>query len=421
MMHVLVVGSGGREHALCWKLRQSPRLTRLSCAPGNGGIGEVAEMVPIPAQDKDALAGWARDNAVDLTVIGPDDPLADGIVDTFVAAGLRVFGPTRAAAEIEWSKVWAKHFFTDHDIPTGRSASFDDPGAAHTYVESQPGAVVVKADGLALGKGVFVCADRADAHAAIDQAAATDAGRRIVVEERLHGREVSVIALCDGTSYRLLPTSCDHKAAYDGDRGPNTGGMGAYSPAVWLSEALLREIEQRAIAPTVRGLAAIGRPFVGFLYCGVMVTPAGIRVLEFNARLGDPETQAILPRLDADLLDLIDLAVDGRLNETPNPLPVRAEASCCVVIASANYPASSPTGLPIAGLEAVDGLAFHAGTRRESDGYVTAGGRVLGVTALAPDLAAARERAYADVDRIRFDGARCRRDIAANAVPAVAR
>ena len=420
-MHVLVVGSGGREHALCWKLRQSTRVGRLSCAPGNGGIAEVAELVPIPARDKDALAAWALENAVDLTVIGPDDPLADGVVDAFQAARLRVFGPTRAAAEIEWSKVWAKQFFADQRIPTARSRSFDDAAAAHAYVDSQPGELVVKADGLALGKGVFVCADPSEAHTAIDALKDTDAGRRFVIEERLRGREVSVIAICDGTSYRLLPTSCDHKAAYDGDRGPNTGGMGAYSPAVWLSDAQLREIERQAIAPTVRGLATIGRPFVGFLYCGVMVTSAGVRVIEFNSRLGDPETQAILPRLDADLLDLIELALDGRLGEAPNPLPVRAEASCCVVVASANYPASSPTGLPIAGLDQADALVFHAGTRRAGESYVTDGGRVLGITALGPDLETARGRAYRAVDHIRFDGARSRRDIAANALPVPAR
>lgn len=421
MMHVLVVGSGGREHALCWKLRQSARCRRISCAPGNGGIGEVAELVPIAPRDQSALVRWALDNAVDLTVVGPDDPLAAGIADTFQVAGLRVFGPTRAAAEIEWSKVWAKRFFAEHGIPTARSQSFADAAEAHCYVDSQRGELVVKADGLALGKGVFVCASHAEAHGAIDTLRQTDAGRRFVIEERLNGREVSVIALCDGTSYRLLPTSCDHKPAYDGDRGPNTGGMGAYSPAVWLSDAQLREIEQKAIAPTLRGLADGGRPFVGFLYCGAIVTRNGFSVLEFNARLGDPEAQAILPRLDADLLDLIELAVHGRLDLAPNPLPLVPDATCCVVVAAANYPASSPTGLPIAGLDAVDSLVFHAGTLRDGDHYVTAGGRVLGVTALGPDLAAARARAYANVDRIRFDGARCRRDIALSAVPVAAR
>jgi phosphoribosylamine---glycine ligase len=426
-VRVLVVGSGGREHALCWKIRQSPRCEAVYCAPGNGGTGEVAELLPIPVSDKDALAEWAHSNRIDLTVIGPDDPLADGIVDRFRAAGLRVFGPTQAAAEIEWSKVWAKQFFATQNIPTAASASFDEPQPAHRYVDQQRGELVVKADGLALGKGVFVCSNAAEAHAAIDQVMVAGqvgaAGRRIVIEERLRGREVSVMAICDGRSYRLLPTSCDHKAAYDGDRGPNTGGMGAYSPAVWLSDAQLAEIEARAIAPAVAGLARMGRPFTGFLYCGAMITPAGLRVLEFNARLGDPETQAILPRLDVDLVEWIGMAVAGRLDEMPARIPVKPETSCCVVVASANYPASSPTGLPIAGLDRVDpGVElFHAGTRREGDSYATAGGRVLSVTALGPDVTGAREKAYANVARIGFDGARYRRDIAANAVPVAAR
>lgn len=416
------MGSGGREHALCWKLRQSPRCDALYCAPGNGGIGQVADIVPIPVDAGDALAEWALANKIDLTVIGPDDPLAAGLVDRFQAAGLRVFGPTRAAAEIEWSKVWAKQFFATQGIPTAASASFDDADAAHRYVGQQRGDLVVKADGLALGKGVFVCSGPTEAHAAVDQLMVAGqlgaAGRRVLVEERLRGREVSVIAICDGQSYRLLPTSCDHKAAYDGDRGPNTGGMGAYSPAVWLSQSQLAEIEARAIAPAVRGLARIGRPFTGFLYCGAMITPAGLRVLEFNARLGDPETQAILPRLDVDLVEWIDAATAGRLSEMPARLPVRPEVSCCVVVASANYPASSPTGLTISGLDGMDpGVAlFHAGTRREGSGYVTAGGRVLSVTALGAEVAEARERAYANVARIGFDGARYRRDIAANAI-----
>ncbi|HZQ97734.1 MAG TPA: phosphoribosylamine--glycine ligase [Chloroflexota bacterium] len=421
-MRVLVIGSGGREHALCWKIAQSPRCDALFCAPGNGGTAAIAE--PVLADD---LPAWAADNGIDLAVVGPDDPLAAGLVDRFQARGVRAFGPTRAAAEIEWSKSWAKQFAADHGIPTARWAAFVDADAAHAYVDAHPPGLAVKADGLALGKGVTVCATREEAHQAVD-ALMRDrvlgaAGARVVIEERLTGREVSAIAVCDGRAYRMLPFACDHKAAYDGDRGPNTGGMGAYSPAPWVSGALADEIARRMIAPAVRGLAAIGRPFVGFLYCGLMVTPAGPRVIEFNARMGDPEAQAILPRLDFDLLEVLDLAVDGRLSEAPDRLPISPWACCCVVLASRNYPASSPTGLPIEGLDRVEPAVhvFHAGTRREGEQLVTAGGRVLGISAVGPTVEAARERAYANAARVRFEGVRYRRDIGAAAVPTAAR
>jgi phosphoribosylamine--glycine ligase len=405
-VRVLVVGGGGREHAFCWKIKQSPRCEALYCAPGNGGIGDIAEVVPIVG-----VADWAARNRIDLAVIGPDNPLAEGIVDDLTALGVRAFGPTRAAAEIEWSKSWAKQLFRDWDIPTTESETFEHAADAHGYVDQQAGGVVVKADGLALGKGVTVCATRAEAHAALDALG----GGRVVIEELVVGREVSAMAICDGTTYRLLPFSCDHKAIFDGNRGPNTGGMGTYSPPLWLTPELAREIELRVVAPIVRAMAKVGRPFVGFLYPGVFVTENGIKVFECNARLGDPEAQVLLPRLDVDLLDLLDRAADGRLSEVPAELPLSAAASCCVVAASPGYPGSYPTGLPIEGLERIDPdvLVFHAGTKRTADGLVTAGGRVLGVTALGDSVAAARAKAYANVERVRFEGMQYRRDIAA--------
>jgi phosphoribosylamine--glycine ligase len=421
---VLVVGGGGREHALCWKLRQSRRCEVLFCAPGNGGIAELAELVPIGAREIDRLADWAEQHRIDLAVIGPDDPLADGVVDALRARGVPAFGPTRAAAEIESSKSWAKQLCRDWDIPTARFAAFDDRAAAHAHVDQQGGNVVVKADGLAAGKGVAVCPTAEEAHAAIDRIMAERAfgaaGDRVVVEELLVGREVSATVLCDGQTYRMLPFACDHKPVFDGNKGPNTGGMGAYSPSALVTPVLAREIELRVVAPAVRAMAQAGRPFVGFFYPGLMITTApdgspDVRVIEFNARLGDPEAQVLLPRLDVDLLDLLERAVDGRLSELPLELPLAAPASCCVVVASGGYPGSFPTGRPIVGLDRVDpdALVFHAGTRRTERGFETAGGRVLGVTALGASVADARARAYGNVARLDFDAMHYRRDIAA--------
>jgi phosphoribosylamine--glycine ligase len=421
---VLVVGGGGREHALCWKLRQSPGCAALFCAPGNAGTAEVAETVPIGARETGRLADWAREQAIDLAVIGPDDPLADGIVDALRARGVRAFGPTRAAAEVESSKAWGKRLCREWDIPTAEFALFDDRAAAHAYVEARGGNLVVKADGLAVGKGVAVCPTADEAHAAVDRAMAERAfgaaGDRVVIEELVTGREVSVTAVCDGQTYRMLPFSCDHKAVFDGNRGPNTGGMGVYSPPAFVTPELAREIELRVVAPAVRGMARAGRPFVGFLYPGVFVTPGAdgrpeIRVFEFNARLGDPEAQALLPRLDVDLLELLDRAADGRLSELPVELPLASPASCCVVVASAGYPGSHETGRPIEGIDRLDPdvLLFHAGTRRTERGFVTAGGRVAGLTALGATVAEARARAYRNVERLHFEGMHYRRDIAA--------
>ncbi|TAK20185.1 MAG: phosphoribosylamine--glycine ligase [Chloroflexota bacterium] len=414
---VLVVGGGGREHTLCWKLRQSPRIGALYCAPGNGGIEQVATRIDIGARDTERLADWALENRIDLVVVGPDDPLADGLVNQIIARGVKAFGPTRAAAEIEWSKAWAKRFCIENGIPSTAAADFDGAEAAHNYVDSVEHRVVVKADGLAVGKGVFVCDDRGEAHRAIDAIMVARvfgaAGARVVVEERIVGREVSATAICDGSTYRMLPLACDHKAINDGNRGPNTGGMGTYSPPLFATPELSRAIEMTIIAPAVRGMARAGRPFTGFLYPGIMMTEKGPCVFEFNARLGDPEAQVLLPRLADDLLDILEKAADGRLSETPPALSLSADAACCVIMASRGYPGEYDFGKAISGLDAIapETIVFHAGTRRVNDRYVTAGGRVLGVTAVGATVAEARTRAYADVARVSFEGAHYRRDI----------
>ncbi|MBM4417529.1 MAG: phosphoribosylamine--glycine ligase [Chloroflexi bacterium] len=416
-MRVLVVGSGGREHALCWKIRQSPRCGALYAAPGNPGMAPLAEIVDIPAREVGRIADWADERRIDLVVVGPDDPLALGIVDELEARGVRVFGPTRAAAQIEWSKSWARRLCIEADVPVPDSGSFDDQSAAHRYVDSRPPGLVVKADGLAAGKGTTVCRTQMEAHAAIDRAmrgrAFGAAGAVIVIEEMLSGFEVSVSAICDGSTYRMLPYACDHKALCDGDRGPNTGGMGTHSPPAGLAPASEREIELRVVAPLVRAMARIGRPFRGFLYPGVFVTPSGVKVFEINARLGDPEAQVILPRLDGDLLELMGVATDGNLARVSPVLPLSDGAACCVVLASAGYPESAQSGIPISGdlTDRPSLLHFHAGTRAAGDGLATGGGRVLGVTGLGTDLAAARDRAYAGVAAVGFAGMQFRRDI----------
>ena len=417
-MRILVVGGGGREHALVWKLGQSPKCEAIYCAPGNPGIGEIATLVPVEVTEHRELAVWASDHRIDLIVIGPDDPLAGGIVDVLHEAGLRVFGPTRRAAQIEWSKAWAKQFCADNDIPTAVSASFRKPADAHAYIDATPDALVVKADGLALGKGVFVCGDREEAHAAVDRLLVQEnlgpAGAVVVIEEKLHGPEVSVTIVADGSTYRLLPFARDYKSAYDGDKGPNTGGMGAYSPLPDLTPDVKREIEFKIVGPAMRGLRHGNRPFVGFLFPGLMLTNSGVKVIEFNSRLGDPEAQTILPLLECDLAELLFDAASGDVSAHPVRLSMDDRASCCVIAASRGYPGSYPTGLPVLGLrESVDNtLVFHAGTRHLRDTIVTGGGRVLGVVGLGQNMNDARQRAYARLDKITFDGMHVRRDIA---------
>ena len=415
-MKVLVIGGGGREHALAWKLAASPRLQCVFVAPGNAGTAHEEGVTNVPIS---SVAGWvdfARREGIGLTVVGPEAPLADGVVDAFRAAGLRIFGPTAAAAQLESSKEFAKAFMQRHRIPTAPYAAFDDPAAAHAYVDSVGAPIVVKADGLAAGKGVVVATDAAEAHAAIDRflvgRSLGNAGARVVIEGFLAGEEASFIVMVDGERAVALATSQDHKRLGDGDVGPNTGGMGAYSPAPVVTPQLHARVMREVINPTIAGLAAEGIPFTGFLYAGLMIGADGSpQVLEFNCRLGDPETQPILMRLKTDLVDLIELALAGRLDQAEPEWDRRVAVG--VVMAAGGYPESPRAGDAITGLPApqADCRVFHAGTALSGDTVVTAGGRVLCVTALGDNIRAAQRRAYEAVERIRFAGAQFRRDI----------
>jgi phosphoribosylamine--glycine ligase len=416
-LRVLLLGGGGREHALAWKLAQSPVLGRLYAAPGNPGIAQVADCVPVRADAVDAVIEVARRERIDLTVVGPEAPLALGVADALEARGCPVFGPSRAAAELESSKAFAKAFFMRHGIPTARFGVFDAPAPARAFARELGGRVVVKADGLAAGKGAIVCEDAAAADRALadllERRVLGDAGARVVVEEFLDGEEVSVFALTDGRAVCPLAAAQDHKAVFDGDRGPNTGGMGAYSPAPALGEALAAEIRRGILEPTVAGMAAEGRPYRGVLYAGLMLTAAGPRVLEYNVRFGDPECQVLMLRLAEDLLPLCRAVAEGR--GLPPAAAWRPDAAVCVVVASGGYPGEYRVGLPIDGIERAEAhpgvTVFHAGTARRDGRLVTAGGRVLGVAAVGADVAAAVARAYAATAEIRFDGMHYRRDI----------
>lgn len=415
-MKILIVGSGGREHALAWKMAQSARLAGLYVAPGNGGI---AESVPIPAEDSDRLLAFARKAGIDLTVVGPEAPLAAGIVDRFQAAGRRIFGPVQAAARLESSKAFAKDFMARYGIPTARYATFDDYHAALRHLLDVDYPVVVKASGLAAGKGVIVPDGRDEAEKALRQImierAFGTAGDQVVIEERLTGPEVSVLAFSDGATVVPMPPAQDHKRLLDGDRGPNTGGMGAFAPAPICPPALVEQIVRTILRPTVDGMRAEGTPYRGVLYAGLMLTPDGPKVLEFNCRFGDPETQAILPLLESDLLEILDACVDGRLAQAA--VRWRAGACACVVLASGGYPGHYEKGYPITGLDAAAKLPgvmlFHAGTRHRdaTAQIVTDGGRVLGVTAVGESLDQALARAYAAAGQIRFEGMQYRQDI----------
>jgi phosphoribosylamine--glycine ligase len=417
-MKTLVIGGGGREHALCWKLRQSPRVTNLFCAPGNGGTELLGRNVPIPIADIEGLARFAESEKIGLTVVGPDDALAAGIVDLFESRGLRIFGPAKAGARLEWSKGFAKGFMERHGIPTARFGEFTSSAEAHLFCQKMKYPVVIKADGLALGKGVVIAANAEEAAKTIyrmmEQRQFGEAGRRVVIEEFLTGEECSIHALVDGRGFAMFPGAQDHKRALDGDQGPNTGGMGAYSPAPVLTPEREREAREHVLDPFVRGLEAEGLAFKGLLYPGLMVTVDGLKVLEFNCRFGDPEAQVFLPRLKTDLVEAIEAVIDGRLADCR--LEWSDEAAVCVVMASGGYPGAYATGKEITGLDEADALIFHAGTKRIDGRLVTSGGRVLGVTALGPDIRAAREKAYAAVEKIAFEGAHYRRDIAARAL-----
>jgi phosphoribosylamine--glycine ligase len=420
---ILVVGSGGREHALAWKLKQSSAAERIFCAPGNAGTAEVGENVAIPANDLPALVRFAKENGIGLTVVGPDDPLAAGIADLFETEGVRVFGPSKSAARLESSKIFAKELMRKNKIPTARGAAFEKCEAAFAFVEESRFPLVIKADGLALGKGVIIAQDAPAARAAIDsmmnERRFGDAGTRLLIEECLTGAECSLHALVDGKNYRMLATARDHKRAYDGDMGPNTGGMGAFSPANNFGAELQAQFDREVMRPLLNGLNESGVLFRGLLFPGLMITADGPRVLEFNCRFGDPETQVILPRLKSDLLELLEATIDGTLDRTTIEWDERAAVT--VVLASGGYPNKYDIGKPIVGLETAcpQGVhIFHAGTRRENGNVVTAGGRVLAVTALGESVAAARTRAYEAVSQIDFEGCHYRRDIALGAVAA---
>ncbi|MDB6065001.1 MAG: Phosphoribosylamine--glycine ligase [Pedosphaera sp.] len=429
-MKLLVIGSGGREHALVWKLAQSPHVTRMWCAPGNAGIaeerlvgtGSLVQCVGTTADDLPGLLAFSLEVKPDLVVVGPDNPLALGIVDLFQKNGLRIWGPNRKAAQFESSKVFSQNFMEKFGIPTARAGTFSDEKIAKSFAASLGGRCAVKADGLALGKGVLICKTLEEANQAIDEILVGKtfgaAGANIVIQELLEGDEISLHALCDGTTAKLFPTAQDHKRALDADLGLNTGGMGTYSPTPFVDDIQLAQIGRAILEPWLRGCAEEGIDFRGILYPGVMLTKNGPKVLEFNARFGDPESQVYLTRLESDLVELLDASVNGTLDKME--LKWSPTASVCVVMASGGYPGSYAKGKPITGLTQAGRLphtkVFHAGTARSGEQIVTSGGRVLGVTAWAADLSLARTAAYSAVEKIQFDGAHFRRDIAVKAL-----
>jgi len=423
-MKVLVIGNGGREHALAWKLRQSSRVDQVFIAPGNAGTLEEGENVNIPSNDIPALLKFAQTAKIDLTVVGPEGPLVEGVVDAFQAAKLRVFGPSRAAAQLEGSKIFCKEMLRHADVPSADFHVFKNAETAQRFIldrypsEDESVPVVIKADGLAAGKGVIVCHRRRDALDAIDRIARKrefgDAGKQFIIEDRLDGQEASVLAFTDGRTIVTLPPAQDHKAAYDGDKGPNTGGMGAYCPAHIVDDRMLTWIEEHMLVPTVHAMKRSRQPFKGVLYAGIMLTNQGPRMLEYNVRLGDPECQPLLMRLQTDLVDVIEATIDGRLDEL-GPLQWDPRPSVCVVMASEGYPGDYEKGRQIRGLDEAaaipDVKVFHSGTALVDNKVVTNGGRVLAVTALGNTLAAAKLQAYTAVKCIRWPGAWCRKDI----------
>ncbi|HVQ44149.1 MAG TPA: phosphoribosylamine--glycine ligase [Candidatus Saccharimonadia bacterium] len=421
--NILIIGSGGREHALAWKIAQSPRLGRLYVAPGNPGTAAIATNVDLKATDKDGLVAFARAHDIGLTIVGPDDILALGLVDAFAAAGLRAFGPTQAAARIESSKAFSKQLMTTSHIPTAAFAIFNDLAAAKAHLAQQTFPLVIKASGLALGKGVYITQNLAEAEQALGEIMGDkifgEAGSSVVIESFLTGQEVSIHAFSDGHSAALFPPAQDHKTIFDGDKGPNTGGMGAFAPVPWVEPALMERVKATVVEPALAGLAAAGSPFVGLLYPGLMVDGDDIQVLEYNARFGDPETQVYLRLLETDLMDVLDACVDGRLAELE--IEWSPQTAVVVVLASPGYPGKPTTGQAITGLEAAAALPgveiFHAGTKAADGQLLTAGGRVLGVSAVGADVADARARAYAAVKLIHFDGLQYRTDIGAKALP----
>jgi phosphoribosylamine--glycine ligase len=427
-MKVLVIGSGGREHALVWKIAQSPKVDKIYCAPGNGGTGSIAENVEIPAEDINTLLCFAKDNKIDLTVVGPEAPLVRGIVNEFEKEGLKIFGPRREAARIEGSKVFAKEFMAKYDIPTAQAAIFDDLKKAINYIHEVAAPIVVKADGLAAGKGVVVCSTKEEAVSAVklimEKKEFGKAGDKVVIEECLAGEEASILAFTDGKSILPLASSQDHKRALDDDKGPNTGGMGAYSPAPLVTDRLMDDININVLKPFVAGMRQEGITYKGVIYAGIMVTKKGPKVLEFNARFGDPETQPILMRMRSDIVPIFEAIVDGKLDDRMIEWDERA--AVCVVLAAGGYPGRYEKGIAIQGLNRIDQLenvvVFHAGTREERSkergvrSIVTNGGRVLGVTALGDSIKFAIDKAYRAVNMIHFKGMHYRKDIGKKAL-----
>ncbi len=415
MEKILVIGGGGREHAVLWKLKQSARELELYCAPGNGGIGKIATCVDLKATDVAGVVQWAKEHKMDLVFVAPDDPLAMGMVDALTQAGIRAFGPTKDAAEIEWSKAYSKRLMKKYGIPTAAFEVFEDEKQALAYLQQAEMPIVVKADGLALGKGVLICNTREQARTAVREIMIDKkfgaAGGRVVIEEFMTGPEVSVLTFCDGKTVVPMLSAQDHKRAYDNDEGLNTGGMGTFAPSPKYTQAIQAEVERNIMEKTVKALNSEGRPFKGVIFFGLMLTEKGPRLLEYNARLGDPEAQSVFRLLETDLMDVIDAVIDGTLDQIS--LEWKAGSAVCVVMASGGYPVSYEKGKEISGLDDVeeDVVVFHAGTREKDGVILTDGGRVLGVTACGKDIPAAREKAYANVNQISFDGAHYRKDI----------
>ena len=417
-MKVAVLGSGGREHALVWKLSQSERIKELFCVPGNPGIAQLAKCVPLPLHDHQNLIHWANKERISLTIVGPEDPLSNGIVDSFQAAGLKIYGPNQKAAQLESSKTFAKQIMQFYGVPTAKSASFTELGLALRYVEENGAPIVIKADGLAAGKGVTVATSIREAEvalrASLEKNRFGEAGSTVLIEEFLDGEEMTLLSFVSGPDYLTMVPSQDHKPVFDGDHGPNTGGMGAYSPVPHL-EKWLPEIEKTIIEPTVKGLQQEDIDFQGILYTGLMITEDGPKVVEFNVRFGDPEAQVILPRLQNDLLEILEASTEGNLSAVK--LTWKQDACVCVIAASGGYPGEYKTGFPISGLNAaVDEMVFHAGTKIVGTNLVTNGGRVLNVSSLGESLAQARFRAYERLQNIHFKDLHYRTDIASKAL-----
>ena len=421
-MKILVVGSGGREHTLVWKIAQSPRVDKIYCAPGNGGIAQIAECVPLDVMEFDKLIAFARENDIDLTIVGPENPLCAGIVDEFKKAGLRAFGPTMRGAQLEGNKVFAKEMMRKYNIPTAEYREFDDSSEAVAYLRDVGAPIVVKAYGNAMGKGVSVCQTVEEAEAFVKkclvESAFGDAGDRIIIEECLVGEEASLLAFTDGKTVLPMDSAQDHKPIYDGDKGPNTGGMGAYSPAPVVTDQLYKLIYKEVLEKVVQGLASEGIDYRGIVYAGIMITSEGPKVLEFNARFGDPETQALLPRLETDLVEIMEACVDGSLDSIE--LKWTSKSAVCVVMASGGYPGPYEKGKVIHGLdkasEVPETIVFHAGTVVRDNSILTSGGRVLGVTSLDDTLEGAITAVYSAVDMIHFEKVQYRTDIGAKAL-----